>query len=163
MKHLKAYQSFLFEFNLDISSVIDKEISVLLSKLSQNPDVEIVDDGYVEIKTPFMIKPGTGETENLVGMRFSPELLRYRGENGRDQLVPWIKCSIEIEGQKFPSTLKDILNHLAGLLISAGYTPFKDEDALHQHWRETANKNWAEYSCFVNPDYPRGHWENHAL
>jgi len=163
VKHLHDYQSFLFEFNLDISSVIDKEIAVLMSKLSENPKVEIVDDSIVEISTPFDINPNSEGRGSAVFMTFSPDLLRYRGANGKDQLVPWIKCTIEIEGQKFPSTLKELLNHLVEFLKSAGYSPFKDEDALHQHWRQTDNKNWTEYSCFVNPDYPQGHWENHAL
>jgi hypothetical protein len=163
MRHLHSYKSFLFEFNLDISSVIDKEISVLISKLSENPDVQVVDEGYVEIKTPYPISPNSGDRESIVGMTFSPDLLRYRGSNGKDQLVPWIRCSIELEGQKFPSTLRDLLNHLVELLKSAGYPPFKDEDALHQHWRDSAHKGWTEYSCFVNPDYPQGHWENHAI
>lgn len=163
MKHLKGYQSFLLEFNLDISSVIDKEIAVLLAKLSQNPDVVVVDEAYLEISTPFMIKPGAGESENLVGMTFSPDLLRYRGESGKDQLVPWIKCSIEIEGQKFPSTLKDLLNYLVELLKNAGYPPFQDDNALHQHWRENSRKGTTQYHCFVNPDYPQGHSQNGVI
>jgi hypothetical protein len=163
MKHLQNFQTFLFEFNLDISSVIDKEIAALISRLAENSDVEMVDDGVVEIKTPSEINAGSGKDGASIFMDFSPDLLRYRGPSGKDELVPWIKCSITLEGQQFPSTLRDLLNHLADLLKSAGYTPFKDEDALHQHWRQESGKGYNVYSCFVNPDFPQGYWQNHAI
>ena len=58
----------------------------------------------------------------------------------------------------------DLLKWIISLLEKSGYKPFMDEDASWNHWREEEKNNgFTEYSCFVNPDYPEGHWENHAL
>jgi hypothetical protein len=38
-----------------------------------------------------------------------------------------------------------------------------DEDARFNHWKENKGKGFSEYTCYVNPSYTKGHWENHAL
>lgn len=167
MKHLVQFDSFLNESKINISEDLDQEIQDLTESFLKNPECDQVDDGYIEIETPFEINPNPNNPDwkNKVGMVFYPELLTYgEGRSGKVQRTPWICCRISLEGKKENSMVGDLLKWIISLLEKSGYKPFMDEDASWNHWREEEKKNgFTEYSCFVNPDYPEGHWENHAL
>ena len=167
MKHLVQFDSFLNESKINISEDLDQEIQDLTEAFLKNPECDQVDDGYIEIETPFEINPNSNNPDwkNKVGMVFYPELLTYgEGKSGKVQRTPWICCRISLEGKKENSMVGDLLKWIISLLEKSGYKPFMDEDASWNHWREEEKNNgFTEYSCFVNPDYPEGHWENHAL
>lgn len=134
-----------------------------MEKLAGLPQCQQVDDGYLEITTPFEINPDSRNPEwtHKIGMVCFPELLSYGREE--DQMVPWIACRITLEGEHTPEVTRDLLKWCVELLKGCGYTPFMDEDAMGSHWRDEKKKGYTDFTCFVNPDYPEGHWENHAL
>jgi hypothetical protein len=168
MRHLIQFDSFLNESKINISDGLDQEIQDLTEAFLKNPECDQVDDGYIEIETPFEINPDSNNPDwkNKIGIVFYPELLTYREEkdrSGKTQRTPWICCRISLEGKKEDSEVRDLLKWLVSLIEKSGYKPFMDEDASWNHWRKEEKNGSTEYSCFVNPDYPEGHWENHAL
>lgn len=156
----------LFESKIDIAPETDKEIENLIKALLKNKECDQIDDGYLEIKTPFEIDPDANNKEwkNKIGMVFYPELISYSDENTKKyKKVPWIACRIELEGMKNEEVVTKLLKWLVSLLEKSGYKPFMDEDAVSGHWHKEEKKNYIQYICYVNPDYPKGHWENHAI
>jgi hypothetical protein len=167
MIHLRSYSNFINESKIDIASEVDGEIETLISDMLKNKECEQVDTGYLEIETPFIINPDSNNKEwiNKTGMVFYPELLTYGNSDrsGKVQRTPWIACRVSIEGEKTDAEMKELLNWLVSLIKKSGYIPFMDEDARFNHWKENKGKGFSEYTCYVNPSYPKGHWENHAL
>jgi hypothetical protein len=167
MKHLVQFDNFLNESKINVAEEVDQEIQTLMEALLKNEECEMFDDGYIEIQTPFETNPESKNPEwkNKVGMVFFPELLTYesREESNKVQRTPWISCRISLEGERDESKDGELLKWLVSLIEKSGYKPFMDEDARVNHWREEKKKGYTEYTCFVNPDYPEGHWENHAL
>jgi len=164
MKHLVQFDNFLNESKTNLSKEVDQDIATLIESLLKNEECEMVDDGYIEIETPFEINPDSKNPEwkNKIGVSLFPELLSY-GNGDEFQRTPWIACRISLEGERDDSKDTETLKWLASLIEKSGYKPFMDEDARANHWREEKKKDYTEYTCFVNPDYPEGHWENHAL
>lgn len=167
MIHLRKYSDFLNESKIDVAKEVDGEIETLINDLLKNKECTQVDDGYLEIETPFELNPDSKNPEwkNKTGMVFFPELLSYGSKEnaGNVQRTPWICCRITLEGERDEKQTFELLKWLVSLIKKSGYTPFMDEDATANHWMEEKKKGWTEYSCFVNPSYPEGHWENHAL
>ncbi len=164
MKHIINFDNYLNESKVNISEEMDKEISDLMEALLKNEEFEMFDEGYIEIKTPFEINPDSKNPEwkNKVGMVFFPELLTY-GNRDEVQRTPWIACRISLEGERDELKDGELLKWLISMIEKSGYKPFMDEDARWNHWKEEKKNGYTEYSCFVNPDYPEGHWENHTL
>jgi len=163
MKKIESFEQFanrVTESLINVNDDMDFEIDALQDKMCQLPECERVDNGYIEIKTPFELNPGSRNPEwlNKVGMIFYPELLSYA-----DQTTPWIACRIEVEGKPEESMVGDLLKYLIGLLETSGYKPFMDEDSAWNHWKKDERADWTNYKCYVNPSYPDGYWENHCL
>ena len=167
MKHIKSFSSHINESLIDISPELDTEIEDAIAAILKNKECNQVDTGYIEIETPFELNPDVPNKEwiNKTGMVFYPKLLTYGSSDrsGKTQRTPWIACSIEIEGEKDDSLIKELLNWLVELIKKSGYQPFMDEDARGNHWNEDKRKDWTKFTCYINPSYPEGHWENHAL
>jgi hypothetical protein len=181
MKHIKTFESFLFESKTNIAPEIDQEIQDLIAKLCQNPDCEQIDQGYVEMVMPFDVWPNSKNEDfkNKMGLVFFPELLAYNDpdQDNKVQRVPWIAVRLNLEsdsaawvnGVEDQNVTSEFLKRVIENLEKAGYKPFMDEDATRNHWRrETSggdSKTYTnvDYTCFVNPSYPDGFWENHAL
>ncbi len=164
MRYLHSFGDFLNESKLNIAVEMDQEIQDLIEALLKNQECEMIDDGYVEIQTPFEINPDSRNPEwiNKVGMVFFPELLVY-GNGAQVQRTPWIACRISLEGERNEQQTGELLKWLISLIEKSGYNPFMDEDARWNHWKEEKKNGFSEYTCYVNPDYPQGHWENHTL
>lgn len=164
MKHLVQFDNFLNESKINIASEVDQEIEDLIGALLKNEECEQFDEGYIEIKTPFETNPDSRNQEwkNKVGMVFFPELLAY-GNRDKAQRTPWIACRVSLEGERDESKVGELLKWLVSLIEKSGYKPFMDEDAKWNHWKAEKGNDCIEYTCFVNPDYPEGHWENHTL
>jgi hypothetical protein len=164
MKHIINFDKYLNESKVNISEEMDKEIGDLTEALLKNEECEMFDEGYIEIKTPFEINPDSRNPDwkNKVGMEFFPELLVY-GNGDNVQRTPWITCRISLEGERDEKQTGELLKWLISMIEESGYKPFMDEDARWNHWKEEKKNGYTEYSCFVNPDYPEGHWENHTL
>lgn len=155
----------LTESKINISEELDSEISEVIKNLLKNDCCYQVDPGYIEIETPFELNPDARNREwvKKVGMVFYPELLSY-SENGKDVMTPWIACRIELENISDEKLIGDLLKWLVELLKKSGYKPFMDEDAKWNHWKaDNSHKDWKEYICYINPSYPEGYWENHAI
>ena len=165
MKWIKLYESFVSESMIDIAPELDLEISDLVEAITKNPECEMVDQGYIEITTPFDLNPDSNNPDwkNKIGIVFYPELLSYGNGSSGSQRTPWICCKITLEGEKDQAMVRDLLKWTASLLEKSGYNPFMDEDAKLNHWKEEKKNGYTDYSCFVNPSYPDGHWENHTL
>ena len=163
MKRIIPFEEFDNRVNeslINVNEDLDFEIEDLERKMCEHDECERVDNGYIEIVTPFELNPDSKNPEwvNKVGMVFYPELLSYA-----DQRTPWIACRIEIEGEKDQDMVRDLLKYLIGLLEKSGYKPFMDEDASWNHWKKDERPEWTNYKCYVNPSYPDGYWENHCL
>jgi hypothetical protein len=155
----------LNESKINIAEELDGEISEVVKKLIKEECCEQVDVAYIEIKTPFELNPDAPNKDwiNKVGMVFYPELITYT-ENGKSMNTPWIACRIELENISDEKLIGDLLKWLVDLLKKSGYKPFMDEDAKWNHWKaDNSHKDWKEYTCYINPSYPDGYWENHAI
>ena len=163
MKRIIPFEEFDNRINeslINVNEDLDFEIEDLERKMCEHDECERVDNGYIEIVTPFELNPDSKNPDwiNKVGMVFYPELLSYA-----DQTTPWIACGIEVEGKQDEDMLRDLLKYLIDLIEKSGYKPFMDEDAFCNHWKKDERPEWTNYKCYVNPSYPDGYWENHCL
>jgi hypothetical protein len=181
MKYIKTFERFVNESLVNISPELDQEIEDLIDALCKDSECEQIDFGYVEAKMPFEVWPDSQNQDfkNKLGLVFYPELLSYGDpvRKGLVQRVPWIACRLElssessawVNGNEDQGITRKLLARIIEKLKGAGYQPFMDEDAVWNHWkRETRNGSgtdykYVEYTCYVNPSYPKGHWENHVL
>ena len=181
MKFVKTFESFLNESKINIAPELDAEIEELISKLCSTDGCEQVDTGYVEMKMPSEVWPDSKNEDfkNKIGLVFYPELLSYGDpdKSGSVQRVPWIavrlnlsnESSAWVRDQEDQDVTSTMLDTIIKKLEAAGYKPFMDEDAFWSHWkRETKggdSKTYTnvDYTCYVNPSYPKGHWENHTI
>lgn len=167
MKNILNFNNFINESLVNIAPELDSEIETLIDAILKNPECNQVDDGYLEITTPFELNPDAKNRDwvNKTGMVFYPELLAYGDPEAENKVrrTPWISCRVSIEGEKSDELVGNLLKWLVELIKKSGYTPFMDEDAKWNHWKEEKGNGWVEYSCYVNPSYPKGYWENHTL
>jgi|694.fasta_scaffold74375_10 hypothetical protein len=158
--YFKEFDNRINESLINVNDDLDFEIEELERRMCEHDECGRVDNGYIEIVTPFELNPDSNNSEwvNKVGMVFYPELLSYA-----DQTTPWIACRTELEGEHEESLVRDLLKYLIGLLQNAGYNPFMDEDAFCNHWKKDERSGFTKYVCYVNTSYPDGYWENHCL
>lgn len=159
------FSDFLLESKINISEELDSEISEVIKNLLKSDCCYQVDTCYLEIETPFELDPDARNREwvKKVGMVFYPELLSY-SENGKDVMTPWIACRIELENISDEKLIGDLLKWLVELLNKSGYKPFTDEDAMWNHWNVKSSRgSGKKYTCYINPSYTEGYWENHAI
>jgi len=90
---------------------------------------------------------------------FYPELLSY-GYGKTEKCEVWICCEFEFEGDDIPNMF---LDKIVETFQQINLTPFHDEDAYRGYWKKKDNKGWYKLSCYINPSYPEGKWENHTL
>lgn len=139
----------------NIANTTDKEIQDIISALSKR-GFDQVDEGYVEVYSPFKVNDS-----NTLGMALYPKLLSYH--DGKDWVtIPWICIRMEVE-----DTNEDLHRKIVKWAVSefteAGYPPFKDEDAFAGYSTKEEHKGWVKLMIYVNPDFPKGFWSNHAL
>lgn len=160
--------------NLNINPEIDSEISELIEKLEKHsPDFRHEDGHYMEFKTPYLTNPDSRNEEwkNKIGIVFYPELLSYTdryvdpetNKVGRRVHVttPWICVRFELEGNQVISM--DLCKWLVSIFKEIRYAPFMDEDATYNYFSKSERRAYTQYKMYVNPSYPDGWWENHAL
>lgn len=179
MKYIKTFEQFITESKINVATELDPEIEQLVKTLSQQPGCDQVDLGYIEMEMPFEVWPDSRNEsyKNKLGLVFFPELITYGDSKGKVQRVPWIACRLElssdsaawVNGQEDQDVTSELLNRVIETLKGAGYTPFMDEDAFWNHWKRTTrggdsnSYKYVEYTCYVNPSYPEGWWENHVI
>jgi len=172
---LKSLKEFINESKINIAPELDKEIEELINSICKNPKCNQIDLGYVEMEIDWEVNPNSNNEEwkRKIGIVFFPELLSYGDpeRNNKVQRVPWIACrltldsdsSVYVNGEEDQDVTGEILKLVLDNIKGAGYKPFMDEDATWNHWKREQKKYYTEYTCFVNPSYPDGFWENHAL
>lgn len=151
----------------NIAKVTDLEIEQIIKKLTKK-GYDQVDEAYVEVESPFTICEDcpNKKREKILGMALYPELLSYTGDKNNDWLtVPWICVNIELEGHHLMDEKKqrEIVKWVAEEFKSINLSPFMDEDAFANHATRNEHKGWVELKLYINPDFPEGHWSNHAL
>lgn len=140
----------------NIAETTDTEIRDIIEKLERH-GFEYVDQGYVEIDSPF-------NDNDVIGLALFPELLSYH--DGKNWVtIPWICIKVEIEGEIGVDENKQIelVKWLVDSLKSSGITPFKDEDSFSGYSKRDQRKGYVRISLYVNPSFPDGFWSNHAL
>ena len=106
-----------------------------------------------------------------------PTILHYL-EKDVDQSQIWYACRLEVA----ETEIDVVLNLLRNGFCDLKYAPFKDEDALYDHFvpykksgesllnkikehylMDYFPKNFVTTAFFLNPDYPDGYWNNHTI
>jgi hypothetical protein len=148
---------------INIAEQAEKEINLIMDRLVlHDPNFEVVDDSYLEVKTPFLIDPDSRNEEwkSKIGLVLYPELLTYNF--GKEYITPWICVRFELE-TKDMTIHRELCKWLVDKFKAIGMQPFMDEDATWNHYKKEERKGYTKYHLYVNPDYPNGHWENHTL
>jgi hypothetical protein len=146
--------------DINIQPEIDQEIRKVMETLSEMySEFSVSDDHYFEVLTPFLINPDSRNEEwkNKIGLVFYPELLSYA-----NQTTPWICVRFELEGYDNEFS-RDLCKWIVEKFKQAGYPPFMDEDSTWNYFQREETKGYTKYKMFINPSYPKGYWENHAL
>ncbi|MEK6829862.1 MAG: hypothetical protein AABY15_07115 [Nanoarchaeota archaeon] len=139
---------------INIAETTDNEIQEIIEKMSKI-DAEYVDQGYVEMETPYEIG---------IGIALFPELLSYH--DGKNWVtIPWICLKIDLDGEYAVNEDKqrELVKWLVKNLQSVELHPFKDEDSFAGYSSREQRKGYTIIKLYVNPSYPDGYWSNHAL
>ena len=169
MKFVKTIDAFINESKINVLPELDAEILKLTNDLvSHYSFMKIEDDDYVVIETPFTLHPDATNKDWIkkTGIVFYPELLSYGNPDKKSEsvTVPWIACRITVDSTNDDKLVIELLKWIADRLKEINYKPFMDEDAYFNHWKkDLSHKDFKEYTCYVNPSYPEGWWENHTL
>jgi hypothetical protein len=129
-----------------------------------------VNHGWHHTDAQMMTKSIEKTEVNLI---MSPKILSYEEKNYQSQI--WYACIFTVNDLKMKSTFEYFLR----LFPALKYKPFKDEDALHQHFVpykkeehattlfkrmfRSTHKRLSKSAFFINPDYPDGYWNNHTI
>lgn len=151
--------------DINLRPQMDSEIGQLLDRLLiHDSNFKMADDHYFEVKTPFLINPDSRNEDwkYKIGLVFYPELLSYGTRSNGYVTTPWICVRFEVEGEETDTT-RELAKWLVEKFKAVAYTPFKDEDARWNHFSVEDRRGYKKYKMYVNPDYPSGYWENHAL
>ena len=151
---------------VDFQKDFYSELIVINEKLS-DLGFEAVDLGYLSM--PDSLK---SETDfDFFSITMSHEFLEYIDESDKRVIeptnkagyitVPWIEVKIAVKEKDLVRARKYILD----ILKKLGYEPFTDEDAIDSHFtpEKLDFEDIYKFSCYINPDYPKGCWFNHAL
>ena len=159
---------------INLSKYIDQEIEELDLIIQKTEDWKKIDDYAYEKK--FRTKDG----EKNIFLVIYSEMLSYDyvwhegagvyddGRNKRHENVttPWLACRIELEGEHDVKWHYEILKELKNWTEKLPWKPFFDEDATSSIFRKKCSpysRDETQYIFYVNPDYPKGWWENHTL
>ena len=175
MRYVKLFEEFVSESKVDLAKEMHDEIEILINKLIEKGATR-EDDHYLTFKTPYVInaEAQNEDKKNDLGIVLFTDLISFGAEEHDKEvgyaLQPWIACRMETSGEDAPENLKEIQDWFTDILKSINYAPFMDEDASNNHWKKDVHKNaqnkedwYTYYTCFVNPDYPKGFWENHTI
>lgn len=135
----------------------------------------------------FESKGWTTEDEHAVRKKFDgkeiylvfyPELLSYEytytpGDSSNDSKtvseyhrIPWIACRMEFEGEEVKDHEKYLTAVKEWVDKNIPLKPFYDEDATYGIYAKKCSpysRDWTQYIFYLNPDFPDGWWQNHAL
>ena len=168
MKHIKNFDGYINESKTNLYQETTNEIDEVVKQLVNGGSKE-EDLHYLLFDTPFLINPDSKNEsyKKQIGVVLFVKLLSYShnvngNENVGYQLTPWIACRISLNTN---DNLKEILNWVKDKIESSTKLKlFMDEDATYMHWKEDShNDDYTEYTCYINPSYPEGWWENHTL
>jgi len=108
-----------------------------------------------------------------VSITLYPELLSYEyvyrpGVYGDTKVVEdttavWIACRTNCFKGGFKDKYEFAKFIKNNIFENLPIKPFKDEDAIGHHFRETRHDDTIELAFFLNPHYANGWWENHVL
>jgi hypothetical protein len=169
MKKVKLFEAFVTESTVNLHADRQREIQTVIDLLTKDPAIQQVDEGYVELTTPFEIhKDIKNEAyKNTLGIVIYYELLsyayNYKDEKQIASLTPWVAMRITLENEdtEFTKEMADFLKEKIETTTSLKL--FMDEDATFMHWSKNPRGGYTEYTCYVNPDLADGWWENHTL
>lgn len=154
---------------INMEQYLWQELNLLGEYINETRDWKRIDEMAFE-----SIKTFGGKSVILV---IYPELLRYgyvyrEGVSGDkktyvDHAVVWLACKIELEGEQSTDWHSDVLKELKEYVKEKfPWKPFYDEDACHGIYSRQCSpysRDWTKYVFYVNPHFPNGWWENHAL
>ena len=171
MKTIKNYNDFINESKTNLYEETNNDIKYIADKLVKGGFTQ-EDEWYFTIDTPFLVTPDAKNEEwkTKISLVLFTDLLAY-SENYSDnyksvgqQLTPWVVCRTELEGERKHEEVKTILEWLKNKIVeSTKLKPFQDEDAYLMYWKSEEANGYAKYSCYINPSYPDGWWENHTI
>ncbi len=134
------------KLNLTNSIENDKE---LIREYFKNLDWKCIDTDAFEIP-------------NLhVFVILSQEIIDYSDKTKFKKEV-WIKCIVDFNEKN----VDEVVNYFLKLFKFSKYKPFKDEDACKLYFTKAFpkyDKDTYRMAFFLNPDYPNGYWDNHAI
>ena len=103
------------------------------------------------------------ETMHL-GIVVIPRILYYSDRSNRgDQAVVWMKCRFESQSS---DDLEIMIKHIKEEVIpKLPWKPFYDEDAHRNNFSRPHQDRHGDWIAgfYLNPDYPKGWWENHTI
>jgi len=149
---------------INIAQETDEDIQKIVERLLTLEGFKKIDEWYLEVNTPFITYPDSKNEgwKTRIGFCLYPELLSYYEEGVGDCTIPWICCRFELEGMQ-EKLEYDLLKWIVSKFKECLIFPFMDEDATAYHFNKESRKGYTIYKMYVNPDYPEGYWENHAL
>lgn len=171
MKTIKNYTTFVNESKTNLYEETTNDIKTVADLLVKG-GFEQEDEWYFTIDTPFIVTPDAKNEEwkTKISLVLFTDLLSYSSNYKEEyksvgqQLTPWVVCRTEIENGQEHEEIKKILEWLKNKIEeSTKLKPFQDEDAYLMYWKKEEGKDYTKYSCFINPSYPEGWWENHTL
>jgi len=90
-----------------------------------------------------------------------PQIL-YFHFNERQRAIPWI--AVKTFSDPDNPLPRFVLQEIIEDLYYSGLKPFYDEDAWKKFFRRGKTRFGEDvFACYVNPDFPKGYWENHTL
>jgi len=95
---------------------------------------------------------------------FAPELMYFWTKDREKARTVWIACIYQ--NTLSESELRDVGEFLKSEVAKLPWRPFKDEDAFLQMFRrrrDRRGRKWSDLVFYLNPDFPKGIWVNHAL
>ncbi len=162
----------------DLSPAIENDIDLVSQEFEKLEVIKSLGGEGFYFRTPFITNPSANNEDYKYGqsIRLGTEILNYYDRSDRNNVkylsIIWTKCSFSVEydkSSKYPEDDKNIKNIVKwvveNVLNKLSIKPFKDEDAYLGYFSFEKNEACGEliFSFYVNPDYPDGWWENHAL
>ena len=149
---------------LNLDKIFFEEIQNVTTKMETN-GWQVVDNGVVTKRVDFIVDP-MAKNKNEILLVMSHTFLSFIYKN-EYYTTPWIQIHCRCASNLDESCLKNTANFIKEAIISiTNLMPFYDEDAKFGYFSYTNSKyscNEKELSLYINPDFPKGWWENHTL
>lgn len=160
------------DINLEQAIETDKaKVMNALTDMGYAVDVGTGEGNY--FRTPYVVNPSANNEDYKwgAGLYCSASLLSYCVE--REYVtIPWMACSFSVEYDKelkYPEDEPRVRDIVRWVLDNIGHKlpwkMFHDEDAYAGYCshRIIENIGAIKFTFYVNPDIPKGYWENHTL